>query len=139
MRKIVEPSVGSICFPIIFAEIAINTNAFGYSPADTSCTDISSVDESVVHRDEGSDATDERVSRSKAEGPPADSLEDCRCWIHLRLDIDLHLKSLNYKKNPCWIFGLELFAVYRAIWEQVQPVLWRRMCNDNYTVVFRVR
>lgn len=62
----------------------------------TSCTGTFSADESAVHPGGGSGARDETVSRSKAEEPPADSLEDFRCWILQRLGIARHLKS---KKN----------------------------------------
>lgn len=47
----------------------------------------------MVHPGGGSGETDETVSRSKAEEPPADSLEDFRCWILQRLGIARHLKS----------------------------------------------
>lgn len=58
---------------------------------DTSCIGTFSADESVVHLNGGSDATDEMVSPSKVEEPPADSLEDFRCWIPRRHDIVRHL------------------------------------------------
>lgn len=65
----------------------------------TSCTGTFSADESVVHPGGGSGARDETVSRSKAEEPPADSLEDFRCWILQRLGIARHLKSKKKKTN----------------------------------------
>lgn len=70
----------------------------------TFCIGTSSVDGNEARSNEGSGATDETVSRSKAEEPPANSPVDFRCWILRHLGIDPPLKSSIVLTETRWRF-----------------------------------